>query len=151
MGYTKPLLVEFLDRIEKTPSCWNWLGTIDRDGYGRFMANGKLWTAHRFSFLAFRGKVDEGLTIDHLCRNRRCVNPGHLEPVSVRENTLRSPIAITAVNFRKTHCIHGHELSGDNLYMCKEKDGKRDRRNCVKCRQAASHRRYERSTQQWAP
>jgi hypothetical protein len=149
--YTQPLLVEFWSRIEKTPTCWNWTGAIDRDGYGRFTVNGQFCIAHRCAYEFLKGKIPDGLPLDHLCRNRRCVNPDHLEAVSIRENTLRSPVAITAVNSRKTHCIHGHELSGDNLYMCKEKDGKRDRRNCVTCRQAASQRRYERSNQQWAP
>jgi hypothetical protein len=74
------------------------------------------------------------LQIDHLCRVRHCVNPAHMEPVTPRENILRSPVALAAINARKTHCPQGHPLSGANLYRtpqgfraCRECRRKSDR------------------------
>ena len=92
------------------------------------MSNGRL--AHRFSYELIVGPIPPGLTLDHLCRTPLCVNPRHLEPVSLRENILRgfSPMAINA---RKTRCAAGHELSGDNLYICP-----RGWRNCRACKRA---------------
>ena len=92
--------------------CWEWQGTIDRHGYGRIRSS----LAHRRSYALFVGPIAESLTVDHLCRNRRCVNPAHLEPVSKRENTLRGE-GISAKNAKKTHCIRGHLLGGLNLRM----------------------------------
>ena len=90
--------------------CWVWIGGTNGDGYGRLWFNGKKHGAHRFVYSLAVSNVDER-TVDHLCRNRLCVNPIHLELVSKRENTLRSPIAITAMQARQTLCMRGHELS----------------------------------------
>ena len=104
------------DRIEKTTDCWNWVGCIGSEGYGRFMKNYKEYLAHRVVYELFKGKIKKGLHIDHLCRNRRCVNPNHLEQVTSRENVLRGE-GLFAKNLRKTHCKHGHEFSGKNLIL----------------------------------
>lgn len=93
--------------------CWNWKLRVTDDGYGLIThkVNGKLRVvgAHRFSYEATLGPIPFGLTLDHLCRNRRCVNPSHLEPVTNYENWRRgnSPAAINA---RRTHCHRGHKL-----------------------------------------
>lgn len=105
-------------------SCWEWTGAIEKRGYGCY-GN---FRAHRIAYNLFVGPLIPGETIDHLCRNRRCVRPDHLEQVSIGENVLRGS-GVTAINAQKTHCHRGHPLSGTNL---KIKDGWRICRACAK-------------------
>lgn len=104
----------FWAKVAKSSGCWLWTGTKAGSGYGRFWADGQRIYAHRWAYSRFVAPIPDGYEIDHLCREPACVNPTHLEPVSHRENSLRgdSPIARNA---RKTHCIRGHPLIGDNL------------------------------------
>ena len=99
---------------EPNSGCWLWHGRGDDLGYGRFWDNGRDVQAHRWSYEHHKGPIADGLVIDHLCRVPACVNPDHLEPVTQGENVLRG-FAPTAINARKTHCLRGHALSGDNL------------------------------------
>lgn len=114
--------------------CWEWLSnkTKAKGGYGRISRGGKMVLAHRFMYERAKGPIPDGLTLDHLCRNRLCVNPGHLEPVTLRENALRG-VGPTAINARKTHCIRGHRLNEKNTYT---KTGGRSCRACVNARAA---------------
>jgi len=93
--------------------CIEWTGSKNGKGYGvkGLTINGKKTStpAHRWMYQEYVGKIPEGLEIDHLCRNRGCVNVKHLEPVTHKENLMRGNCP-TAINARKTHCIHGHEL-----------------------------------------
>lgn len=98
--------------------CWEWQGATD-NGYGRTRWQGKKSYAHRVVYEHFRGIVPAGLHIDHLCRNRRCANPWHLEPVSRKENILRGD-GPTALNARRTHCKNGHPLTGQHLFVTSE-------------------------------
>jgi len=110
--------------------CWEWIGALQTNGYGSFgVGAGKSMLAHRWSYEHHVGPIPDGLTIDHLCRNRRCVNPKHIEPVTIAENTRRgeSPFA---KNARATHCKRGHELTADNLRT--RKDGRRQCKACQK-------------------
>ncbi len=110
--------------------CWNWTGTCDRDGYGKIKGEPperRTLAAHRVSYELLVGPTSE--TIDHLCRNRRCVNPSHLEATSLRDNILRGE-SFSAKNARKTHCDNGHLLSGENLRI--RADGSRRCRSCQK-------------------
>lgn len=93
--------------------CWPWLGSRNQ-GYGRLMIGGKQCRAHRIVFEWKREKIPNGLQLDHLCRNRGCVNPKHLEIVDHRTNVLRG-ISPAAKRAKQTDCINGHALSGDNL------------------------------------
>lgn len=120
----------FWDKVEFTTYCWNWIGGCNSRGYGMFWDGKTTVPAYRFSYELNYGKVAKGLDLDHLCRNHNCVNPEHLEAVPHRVNVLRG-IGITATNSRKTHCIHGHELSGGNLYIYD------NQRKCNKCRRQA--------------
>ena len=108
--------------------CWKWTGYIDRGGYGKFsIATSTSVSAHRFAYETLRGAIPTEKQIDHLCRNRWCVNPFHLELVTQRENVLRG-IGHTAQNARKTHCLRGHLLAGDNLVI---HAGRRECRTCI--------------------
>lgn len=97
---------------EPNSGCWLWIAT-NRGGYGRVKFRGRLCEAHRVSWVLYRGDLPDNLDIDHKCRNRCCVNPDHLEPVSHRINVLRG-VAPTAVNAAKTRCVNGHEFSREN-------------------------------------
>lgn len=107
---------------EPNSGCWLWLGSIDTDGYGTFCYTADQprtrIKAHRAVWQFFRGEVADKMTLDHLCRNRCCVNPQHLEPVTLREN-LRRGFGSPAINARRTHCKQGHLLSGENLFYTK--------------------------------
>jgi hypothetical protein len=114
--------------VTKTDNCWIWNGPIDKGGYGRTGVDGKDRASHRLIYEHFKGSIPEGLQIDHLCRNRRCVNPDHLEPVTLQEN-LRRGFGPAALNRRKVVCMRGHALSGENLYV-----NPRGQRQCKACR-----------------
>lgn len=107
--------------------CWEWTASRFRNGYGQ----GNRTVAHRVVYELLVGPVPEGLDLDHLCRNRGCVNPGHLEPVTRREN-LRRGETLPAANAIKTHCNTGHEFSEENTYV--DALGKR---HCRACRRVA--------------
>ena len=110
--------------------CWLWRGCINENGYGSLNFHHSNILAHRIAYELFIGPIPPGLVIDHLCRNKGCVNPLHLEAVTDRVNILRGegPAAIEA---RQTHCIHGHELSGENLRITMFKG--RTYRGCMAC------------------
>jgi hypothetical protein len=76
--------------------CWVWRKATDPNGYGRFWFDGRMLGAHRVSYQLLVGPVPEGLDLDHLCRNRRCVNPSHLEPVTRRTNLVRGDTLVSA-------------------------------------------------------
>jgi len=93
--------------------CMYLLNLPTKSGYVH-MSRGRL--AHRAVYEALVGPIPKGLSLDHLCRNRACVNPEHLEPVSLVENVMRG-VSPHAVNARKTHCAHGHAFTAENTYM----------------------------------
>jgi hypothetical protein len=120
--------------VDPDTGCWVWQGMTNGRGYGRIMRDGRLVAAHRVYYELEHGPVAEGLVLDHLCRNSLCVNATHLEPVTVRVNSLRGA-GLPAKNDAKTHCPQGHPLSGDNLYVAPS--GGRECRTCNRVRQAA--------------
>lgn len=114
--------------------CWLWTGTRHYKGYG-------LWRqkkAHRIMYERYVGPIPAGLVLDHFaCDNPSCVNPAHVRPVTSRENTLRSPRTLASQQLARTHCIHGHPLSGDNLRPSRE-----GRRRCRTCKNASQRVSY---------
>lgn len=114
--------------------CHLWLGSLDRDGYGRY--SGK--AAHRLAWEPVHGPVPAGLQLDHLCRVRRCVNPAHLELVTARENLLRSPWTLASINAAKEECPSGHPYSEANTYRYPQ-----GTRSCRICRQERAKARRE--------
>ncbi len=122
MGTTYRSRTPLTERIRTNVSvdddgCWIWqLRCMRKGGYGLITVAGGPKLAHRVSYEVFVGPIPSGLQIDHLCRVRLCVNPDHLEPVTARENIMRSPFAPAAINARKTHCPQGHEYTPENTY-----------------------------------
>jgi len=127
--------MRFWSSLKKTETCWLWEGLISHAGYGRmkghYQGRKQDMRAHRYAYLLLVGPIPEGMTLDHLCRVRHCVNPEHLEVVTPVENMLRGESSV-AVNKRKTHCLHGHLLAGDNLYL--KPHGRRACKTCMRRR-----------------
>lgn len=128
-------IVRLVGRIDfdGPEGCWLWTGTPRKgSGYGQLHA-GVVGTvgAHRAVWETFVEPLDRGLELDHLCRNRACVNPDHLEPVTHRVNMLRSPVVPAAANALKTHCKNGHEFTPENTG---KQYGPRGGRLCLTCK-----------------
>ena len=119
------------DNVLFGAACWEWTASRFALGYGKFKFEGKNRLAHRFSYEHLVGPIPEGLTLDHLCRNRGCVNPKHLEPVTMKENLHRGQ-SIQAINARKAYCKRGHEFTPENTYYTI------GGRNCRTCRREAT-------------
>lgn len=116
--------------------CWRWTGSTVERGYGRYTKDKITVRAHRMSYLVHKGPLKPGLVIDHVCRNKPCINPAHLRQVTARQNSLENNPGGAALNAVKTHCKHGHPLSGENLYVQKS-NGFRYCRICSRRRTTA--------------
>ena len=104
--------------------CWEWKGMPKSGGYHQIKVGGRNLMAHRVVYELLVGPIPEGLQLDHLCRNRWCVRPDHLEPVTPKENKRRG----ITVNETKTHCPRGHAYNEENTYRFP--DGSRRCRAC---------------------
>ncbi len=127
-------------RLRKAPDgCLVWTGPLDKDGYGRMAYDGTTRLVHRIYYALTVGPFPKNLTLDHLCRNRACCNPAHLEPVTTQVNILRGTGA-PARNRRKTHCLRGHPFNEANTYLYPQESGALGRL-CRECRKICEAQR----------
>ncbi len=114
---------------EPNSGCTLYTGYLDPDGYGQIWVTDRHCGAHRIAYEVYRGPIDTGLSIDHLCRNRACINPCHLETVTTRVNLMRG-VGLAATNSRKTECKRGHPFTPENTYTVNNGRGWRGCRIC---------------------
>lgn len=124
----------FWAKVQQEGDCWVWVGTRYPGGYGRFCFRGRDGGAHRWSYENMRAEIPAGLDLDHLCRNRACVNPWHLEPVTRQVNLLRGK-TIPAMEAGRDSCSKGHPYAPGNFTMDQGK------RRCLICRRAVDRKR----------
>ena len=108
--------------------CWDWTAATRGGGYGTLKVKGRMEMAHRHIYEMMVGPIPDGMVLDHLCRRKICVNPAHLEPVTIGENTRRG-MAPSAIARREDRCMKGHVLS-ENYYelgrgcrICRNENG----------------------------
>ena len=126
------------EKIHVSPcGCYEWTGAIQSNGYGRCWDGEKVTYAHRVVYSILVGEIEKGLDLDHLCRNRKCVNPDHLEPVTRSENLRRGETG-TNLNLKSkamTKCKMGHEFTEENTRIY------RGKRCCRACARQNYHRK----------
>ena len=132
--------IRFLKAIDvKDNQCWQWNRSLIKSGYGVFrLKNNNKWSmylAHRVSWSIFKGDLDLNLVIDHMCKNRGCVNPDHLRQVTNEHNVMINSDGVAPRNKLKTHCYRGHNYSVVGFYPYKGK------RKCSECNRENSRSR----------
>lgn len=133
----------FWAKVQESGECWEWMATRNQKGYGRFWDGEHLVAAHRWAYEQLIAEIPEGLEIDHLCKNRACVNPWHMEPKTHRANVLAIGSAHWSVEkMGRTHCPRDHRLQGANLRPAQLRRGVRA---CRLCERAGARVRYYQS------
>lgn len=132
MPASRPVLERLLEKAVKTETCWLWTGAVANSGYGRIGISKQTFQVHRVAYEQLVGPIPPGQHIDHTCRERLCVNPAHLEPVTQAENNRRA-----GSHRRSTTptCLRGHEFTPENTVWTGP--GKAQR-NCRICRNAGA-------------
>lgn len=133
MTWRTVALTRLFAKCEQHGECWIWTGCSDR--YGRLTVHGRQWWTHRLAYTLLVADIPDGQQIDHLCRNRLCIRPDHLEAVPQQVNLDRG-FGPWAVNKRKTHCIRGHEFAPGNTYVTR--NGARECRACRRVRRGTT-------------
>lgn len=130
-GPSPHLAARFWAKVDRSGECWVWKAGQTTNGYGKFGDTGRTWRAHRWSYELEVGHIPEGKDLDHLCRNRLCVRPDHLEPVTRLENVQRGD------HGAETHCPQGHPYDAENTYRTAQ-----GWRMCRACMAENNHRTY---------
>lgn len=129
------ILTRFFARVDDSggpDSCWQWTGALNSNGHAQFWYAGQMRGAYRLLWAWIHGDLHEGLELDHVCKNKRCVNTSHLEEVTHKVNSQRAMKGV----LRKTHCLRGHPYTPENTYTY------RGVRTCKTCIQAHWRRYY---------
>lgn len=140
----KPIKERIESLVKRVNGCWEWQGRLTKQGYGQTSTGSRTDNtratriAHRVSYETFVGEIPEGLTIDHLCRNRACVNPDHLEAVTIKENVRRGN-PLWKQEMARTHCPQGHEYTTSNVYLSGRNKTSRSCKTCMKSRSKARY------------
>lgn len=124
---------DFWNELVPDGECLVW-PSVNHDGYGRLTYEGRKWLAHRLTVHLYGIPVPDGYEVDHLCRNRACAKPEHLEVVDHREN-MRRGTGMDRVHAAKTHCHNGHEFSSENTHITPK-----GARVCLTCRREYDRR-----------
>lgn len=141
-GVCVSMLERMADKFTVDDGCWLWTSSLTPFGYGRIQAGvGVTFLAHRVMYALFVGPIPSGYQIDHLCKVRNCVNPGHLEAVTPHENVMRSS-GVAAANVLKTHCPQGHLYDEANTDL--KSSSVSIKRRCRTCNRDKS-REYQRA------
>lgn len=124
----KQVAHRFQEKVRFGPGCMTWAGAKTTRGYGQIWIDGRNQYAHRIALELYGAPATSDMVVDHLCCNPSCVNPDHLEVVTQQENTRRGIQGRVHANSKKTHCLRGHELFGENLILTP--DGRRQCKTC---------------------
>jgi hypothetical protein len=138
-GSMRTPLVRLMEKlsIDAASGCWTYTGSERSQGYGLFLYEGNRVSAHRAAYMILVGAIPDSGVVHHLCRNRRCCNPAHLQLTTPSEHPLLDP-TIVQKNKEKTHCIRGHEFTPENTYVFSEG------RACRECRRLEKAARWDR-------
>ncbi len=131
MRITSDFKTHFMASVNKTRSCWMWTRCKGPNGYGQFYYKGSTYGAHRASLIANGVSIPKGMCVDHVCRNRMCVNPRHLRVVTYQQNAVENSQSISAFHAAKTHCLRGHPF--DERNTLRTFSGGKNRRVCRQC------------------
>lgn len=132
-----PPLIRFFNKVEIADTCWDWQAYLDDEGYGHFWFDHTMKLAHVFLYELLEGPIPEGMELDHLCRNRACVNPSHVQPVIHLENIRRGDSGKPQSS--RTHCPAGHPYDEVNTYISPT-----GHRNCRICRSRRANEYHKR-------
>jgi HNH endonuclease len=136
----------FWAKVEKTEGCWLWMGYRNKKGYGMFKMPDRVQLAHRAAWMLTNGPIPDGLDVLHKCDNPPCVRPTMLFLGTNADNQQDSVRKGRHVSTKKTHCLQGHPLAGENLYISPNEE-----RQCRECKRESKRRiRAQKHARQYA-